>query len=133
MAFARLSMAAGQGEDAARLARTAMDKFAAAGREGDRLDAAALLARALIARGSVAEASAVLDRIPSPNGKAFPIEAVVQFRIARCLIEANSGRRAEAGRAMAVIAAEVARLGLPPLEKETRIAREAVMETASRR
>lgn len=132
LAFARLSMAAGQTQDAAGFARTAMDKFAAAGREGDRLEAAALLARALIARGSISEATAVLDQLPSPERKTFPIEAVVQYRLARCLIEANNGRRAEAGRAMAVIAAEVARLGLPPLEKETRIAREAVMETASR-
>jgi tetratricopeptide (TPR) repeat protein/TolB-like protein len=132
MAFARLSMVAGQTEEAVGLARTAMDKFAAAGREGDRLEAAALLSRALIARGSVAEASAVLGRIPSPEGKAFPIEAVVQFRIARCLIAANAGHRAEASRAMDAIAAQVSRLGLSPLEKETRLAREAVMETASR-
>ncbi len=132
LAFARLSLAAGQTEEAIASARTALDKFAAAGREGDRLEASALLARALIARGSVAEASAVLDRIPSPEGKSFPIEAVVQFRIVRCLIAANAGRRAEASRAMDAIAAQVSRLGLSPLEKETRLAREAVMETASR-
>ena len=132
MAFARLSMAAGQAEEAAAYARAAMDKFVATGREGDRLQAAALLARALIARGSVSEASGVLSQIPSPEGKSFPIEAMVEFRIARCLVAANGGRRAEAGRAINAIAAEVSRLGLPPLEKETRLAREAVWEIASR-
>jgi eukaryotic-like serine/threonine-protein kinase len=129
MAFARLSLAAGQAEDAATRSRSAMNTFTTAGREGDRLQAAALLARALIARGNISEASAVLAQIPSVEGKAFPVEAVVQFRIARCLVTANTGHRAEAGRALDLIAADVARLGLPPLAKETRRAREAMALT----
>ena len=108
-----------------------MNAFAAAGREGDRLEAAALLARALIARGNIGGASGVLAQVPSPEGRALPIKAVVQFRLARCLVAANEGRRAEAGRTMDTIAAEVSRLGLPPLEKETRLAQEAVMKIAS--
>jgi len=130
LAFARLSLVAGQADEAAALARAAMNTFAATGREGDRLRAAALLARALIARGNTSEASGVLAQVPSPEGRAFPIEAVVQFRIARCLVAANSGRRAEADRTIGLIAAEVSRLGLLPLEKETRLARAAVIKTA---
>lgn len=48
----------------------------------------------------------------------------------RCLVEANTGRRGEACKALDTIAAEVSRRGLPPLEKETRLAREEVMKTA---
>ena len=92
LAFARLSLDAGQPEDAAARARKAMDAFTSAGREGDRLQAAALYARALIARGNVGEASAILARMPSPEGKSLPIRAVVQFRTALCLVAANSGR-----------------------------------------
>jgi tetratricopeptide (TPR) repeat protein len=131
MAFARLGLAAGQADDAATHARAAMDVFAAAGREGDRLQAVALLARALVARGDIVAASGALAAVPSPEGRPFPIEALVQFRIARCLVAANAGRRAEAGRTMDTIAAEVSRLGLPPLEKETRLAREVVLKAAN--
>jgi tetratricopeptide (TPR) repeat protein len=130
LAFARLSLAEGRAEEAADLSRAAMNTFAATEREGGRLQAAALLARALIARGNTGEASSILAQIPSPEGRAFPIEAVVQFRIARCLVAANSGRRAEADRTIGAIAAEVSRLGLLPLEKETRLARAAVVKTA---
>jgi len=130
LAFARLSLAGGHADEAGALARAAMNTFAATGREGDRLHAAALLARALIARGNTSEASSILAQIPSPEGKAFPIEAVVQFRIARCLVVANSGRWEEADRTMGAIAAEVSRLGLLPLEKETRLARAAFSKTA---
>jgi len=128
-AFARLSLAAGLNEQAASRARAAMSAYAAGGREADRLEAAALLARALVAVGDDAGASAVLDGIPSPEGRPFPVEAVVQFRLARCLVAAHAGHRAKAGRDMDAIAAEVSRLGLPALEKETRMAREALMRT----
>jgi hypothetical protein len=103
-----------------------LNTFTTAGREGDRLRAAALLARALMARGKIGEASGVLDQVPSPEGHALPIEAAVQFRIARYLVAAGSGHRAEADRGLDAIAAEVSRLGLAPLEKQARVAREAV-------
>jgi tetratricopeptide (TPR) repeat protein len=131
MAFARLSLAAGQTEDAAAKARSAMDTFATAGREGDRLQAGALIARAVIARGDIDEASRVLAQLPSPEGRSLPIAAAVEFRVARCFVAAKTGGRAEAGRTMDLIAAEVARLGLVPLEKETRLAREEIMKTAN--
>jgi tetratricopeptide (TPR) repeat protein len=131
VASARLALASGQAEEAANRARAAMVVYEAAGREGDRLQAAALLARALVAHGDTAGASGALAGIPAPDGRAFPIEAAVQFRIARCLVAARSGRRAEADREMDSIAAEVSRLGLAPLEKQTRLARETVMKTVS--
>jgi tetratricopeptide (TPR) repeat protein len=131
LAFARLNLAGGEAGEAAVHARVAMNAFARAGREGDRLEAAAMLMRALVARGSIGEASGVLRQIPSPDGKQLPVRAVVQFRIARCLVLANSGARAEAVRSMDSLIAEVARLGLRPLEKEARLAREAVAKTAA--
>ena len=131
IAFARLALATGQTQEAGNRARAAMIAYEAAGRDGDRLQATALLARALVARGDTAAASGALAGIPAPDGRAFPIAAMVQFRIARCLVAAHAGQRAEADRAMDSIAAEVSRLGLRPLENETRRAREAVMKTAS--
>jgi thioredoxin-like negative regulator of GroEL len=118
LAFARLALLSEHAEDAAAHARAAMNAFAAAGREGGRLEAAALLARALIARGNIDEASVVLAQVPSPDGKSFPIEAVVRFRIARCLAAAANGHPTEACRAMDTIGAEVSRLGLPPPAKK---------------
>ena len=130
MGFARLSLTDGHAEDAAAQARGALETFTAEGREGDRLQAAALLAHTLVAEGRIGDASAVLSQIPSPEGKALPVEAVVHFRIACSVVAANAGRRAEAVRTIDTIMAEVSRLGLPPLEKETRLAREAIMKTA---
>jgi eukaryotic-like serine/threonine-protein kinase len=131
MAFARLSLATGQADDAATRSRAALNMFTTAGRQGDRLQAAALLARVLIARGNSGEASGVLAQIPPPEGHTLPVEAVVEFRIARYLVAANTGRRAEADRGLDSIAAEVSRLGLLPLEKEARLARESVIKTAN--
>jgi tetratricopeptide (TPR) repeat protein len=131
MAFARLSLAAGQTDDAAAKARSAMNTFTTAGREGDRLQAGALLARALIARGDIGEASRVLAQLPSPDGLSLPIAAVVRYRLARCFVVANSGRRAEASLTIDRIAGEASHLGLIPLEKEARLAREELMKTAN--
>ncbi|HEX3743417.1 MAG TPA: hypothetical protein VHW09_05795 [Bryobacteraceae bacterium] len=131
LALAHLALTSGQMEEAATHGRAAMNTFAAAGREGDRLEAAALLARALIARGNIEAASGVLAQIPSPDGKPFPIEALVQYRIARCLVSATRGPHTEACGKMDAIAAEVSRLGLLALEKETRVARDSLLKTAS--
>jgi len=131
IAFAHLALATGQTEEASNRARAAMIANEAAGRDGDRLEAAALLARALVARGDTAAASGALAGIPASDGRTFPIAATVQLRIARCLVAAHAGHRADAGRAMDSIAAEVSRLGLRPLENETRRAREAVMKAAT--
>ena len=131
MAFAGLSLASGSTEEAIDHAQAAMTAFAAAGREGDRLQAAALLARALISRGSFKQASEVLGQIPSPEGKSLPVWPVFQYRIARCLVLANTGGHADAVRAMDRITAEVTRLGILPLEKEARLARAAVVKMAS--
>ncbi len=131
MAFARLAFAGGESEQAEVHARSGMDTFAAAGREGDRLGAAALLARALLTRGSSAQAAEVLDHIPSPEGSTLPVNPVIHFRIARCLLAASAGHRAEAGRAIEAIAAEASHLGLRPLAQEAFLARAQVMKTPS--
>jgi len=128
MAFARLSLDGGDATDAAAHARAAMDSFNAAVRQGDRLEAATILLRALVARGSIDEASGVLGQIPSAEAKALPVEAVVHFRIARSLVLANTSSRSEAIRSLDTIAAEVVHLGLPPLQKEARLAREALVK-----
>ena len=130
-AYARLGLSTGLPADAADHARAAMTAYAAAGREGDRLEAAALLARSLASLRDIAGASAVLAGVPAPEGKAFPIEALVEFRIAHWMVAANGGRRAHADRAMDAIAAEVSRLGLSPLEKEIQLARGTVTKIAS--
>ena len=122
-AFARLALASGQAEEAEVHARTAMDTFAAAGREGDRLSAAALLARAFLTRGEFAQASAILDQIPPLDGKALPIAPVIRFDIARCLVTASLGQRAEAERAIDTIVAKASHLGLRPLAREAVLAR----------
>ena len=131
LAFARLNLAGGQALVAATHAQKAMDAFTAAGRQGDRLAAAAVLVRALIASGNVDQATEVIGQIPLPDGKRLPVWAVLQFRMARCLVLANNGRRAEAVRAMDAITAEVARLRVAPFEKETRLARQAVAKAAN--
>ena len=131
MAFARLNLASGRAEDAAAKARSAMNTFTAAGREGDRLQAGALLARALIAGGDIGEASRVLGQLPSPDGLSLPIAAVVEYRVARCFVIANTGRRAEAGRTIDKVAEEASHLGLIPLAKEARLAREEIMKTTN--
>jgi tetratricopeptide (TPR) repeat protein len=123
VAFGRLALAAGQAEEAEGHARAAMDTFAAAGREGDRLTAAALLARALLSRGDIAQASAVLDQIPSLDEKPLPIDPVIRFGIARCLVTASLGHRTEAERALDTIAAKAAHLGLRPLARQAVLAR----------
>jgi hypothetical protein len=104
----------------------ALGSFAAAGREGDRIEAADVLTRALMAQGSIAEASAVMEQVPSPDVRKLPAESVLQFQIARCLVLAHTGRREEAVRAMDVISAEAARSGLPRLAREALQARQAV-------
>jgi len=90
-----------------------------------------VLARALIARGDSAAASALLAATPSPEGKALPIAAMLRFRIASCLASGESSRRVEVCRRMDAQAAEVSRLGLVAFEKETRLARESIVKSTA--
>jgi tetratricopeptide (TPR) repeat protein len=125
-AFARLALAEGHAETAEAYARTAMETFAAAGRAGDRLAAAALLARALLARGDPAQASAVLDQILPLDERALPIDPVIRFGIARSLVAASLGHRAEAGRTIDTILSKASHLGLRHLAQEAVFARSLV-------
>ena len=130
MAFARLSFADGHFADAASPARRALIGFTRAGREGDRFEAAAVLTRALVAQGSVAEASEVLAQVPSPDARKLPAESVLRFEIARCFVLARTGRREEAVRAMEIVNASAARSGLPKLAREALQAKKALLKTA---
>ena len=129
---ARLALAAGQLEDAAARARSAMDAFGAAGRRGDRMAAAAVLARALLAARKSSEARSVLASIPTPDGTSFPVEATIRFRIACFLVLASDGHRAEASRGIARITADMRRAGLPLLENEARGAQADIDKVAAR-
>jgi tetratricopeptide (TPR) repeat protein len=126
LAFAHLSFAEGHFADAAAHARLALRTLTAAGREGGQLEAAAVLTRALIAQGSSAEASGVLAQVPLPDVNKLPVESVFHFQIARCFVLANTGRSAEAVRAVDVLRANATRLGLPSLEKEALQAKKAL-------
>ena len=126
LALARLSFSERHFADAATHARLALSGFTASGREADRFSAAAVLVRTLIAQGSVAEASAVLTQVPSPDAKKLPVQSVLRFAIARCFVLANSGRRDEAVQAMDAISAHAARSGIPRLASEALQAKKAL-------
>jgi tetratricopeptide (TPR) repeat protein len=130
MALARLGFSESDFAGAAQHARLALSGFTATGREGDRFAAAAVLMRALIAQGNIAEASEVLAQVPSPDVKKLPSESVFQFEIARCFVLANTGGREEAERAMDVVSANAARSGLPKLAREALQAKKALATTA---
>lgn len=127
-ALGRLALAGGQAQEAEVRARAALDTFAGAGREGDRLSAAALLARVLLSRGEPWQASAILEQIPLLDERTLPIDSVIRFSIARSLVAASLGHRAEAERGIDMIAAKASHLGLRPLMREAVLARSQVMK-----
>jgi len=130
MAFARLSFAESHFPDAASHARLALAGFAAAGRQGDRFQAAAILTRALIAQGSLAEASAVFAQVPLPDFGKLPAESILEFQIARCFLLAHTGRREEAVHTMDLLSAEAARSGVPKLAKDALEASKAIAKVS---
>jgi len=126
LGFARLSLAEGHAADAAASARTALNGFTSAGRKGERYQAAALLASALMSRGGTAEASALLAQFPPPDAAKLPARSVVEFEIARCALLSRTGRGAEAIRAIDVLIATAARRGIPRLEQDAVEAKKAI-------
>ena len=126
MAFARLSLAEGHAADAVARSRAAMDAFVSTGQQGGRLQAAALLVRALIANRRIAEASAIIQQMPPLDDKTLPPRALIEYKIARCLLSAATGHREEASRTMKTLVAETAKLGLPPLVREAQLAQRAL-------
>jgi Flp pilus assembly protein TadD len=126
MAFARLSFAESHLADAASHARLALHGFIAAGREGARFEAAALLTRSLIDQHSIPEASEVLAQVPFADPKKFPPESVLQLEIARCYLNASTGRRSDAIRMMEGLQGNAARWGAPKLEREAQQAKSAI-------
>ena len=126
LACARLSLVEGHTVDAVTSARTALSGFTSSGREGGRYQAAALLASALMSRGSTAEASALLAQFPPPDAAKLPARSVVEFEIARCSLLSRTGRGAEAMRAIDVVIATAARRGIPRLEQDAVEAKKAI-------
>ncbi len=123
LALARLSLASAQADEASVHARAAMDIFAAAGREGGRLSAAAVLIRALLAQGKSDAGSRLIQQIAPGKSDALPLRAAFEFRIAKCLVLAETGNRAAAERDLQHWTMKVDRLGLSPLVKEARLAK----------
>lgn len=131
LAFARLSFGEGHFAEAASHARSALSGFTASGREADRLEACAVLERALVSQGLAAEASHVLREISGPGvRKKLPEESVLEFQIARCFVLARTGRGREALLAMDVINADTARFGVRKWQTEALQARNALATTA---
>jgi tetratricopeptide (TPR) repeat protein len=126
LAFAHLSFAEGNFADAASRARLALSGFTASGRESDRYLATAVLAEALMMKGSTTEASTLLAQFPSPDAVRFPARSVIEFEIARCLLLAHTGHRAEAMRAIDGVIAAASRRGIPRLERDALEAKKTI-------
>ena len=127
LAFARLSLTEHNLTDAISHARSALSGFTSAGREAARYEAAAVLATALARQGNLAEASAALAQLPAPDSAKLPARCGVQFEIARCLVMAASGRRADAARAMDNLTASVGRRGIPQLARDAQAGRRSCL------
>lgn len=126
LAFAHLSFAEGNFADAASRARLALSGFTASGRESDRYLATAVLAEALMMKGSTTEASTLLAQFPSPDAVRFPARSVIEFEIARCLLLAHTGHRSEAMRAIDGVIAAASRRGIPRLERDALEAKKTI-------
>jgi tetratricopeptide (TPR) repeat protein len=126
LGWAQLSFAEGQFANAAAHARSALNQFTSSGREADRYQAAAVLCRALLDQGLLADATAVLAQFPAPDATRFPVRSVVQFEIARCFVLAKTGRRAEAMQNIDALIAATARRGIPRFERDAVLAKKAI-------
>lgn len=123
MAFARVSLARDRFDEAETGARAALGEFTRSGREGDRIIAASILARALVAQGKIQQASEALTQTSPPDAKDLPVWVPLEFQIAKADCLAHSGQRAEAAVMMDAAASTMLRLGLPGLEKEAQTAK----------
>jgi tetratricopeptide (TPR) repeat protein len=126
LGWAHLSFAEGQFANAAAHARSALNQFTSSGREADRYQAAAVLSRALLDQGLLADATAVLAQFPAPDATRFPVRSVVQFEIARCFVLAKTGRRAEAMQNIDALIAATARRGIPRFQRDAVLAKKAI-------
>jgi tetratricopeptide (TPR) repeat protein len=128
MAFARMNLEGGHFDQAETNARAALDLFTRSGREGDRIIAAAVLARALAGEGKIQQAAEAITQSPALNAKDLPVWVPLELQIARGDCLAHSGKSAEAARMMDSVASEMLRLGLPGLEKEAMTAKKAFLK-----
>ena len=131
LAFARINLAGGNFTDAETNARVALIGFTRSGREGDRIMAAALLARALVAEGKIQQASEVITQSIAPEANGLPVRVPLELQIAKADYLAHSGKPAEAAKMMDSAASTMTTLGLPALEKEARAAKQSFLKSAA--
>jgi TolB-like protein/tetratricopeptide (TPR) repeat protein len=127
LAFARTDLAARHFADAETNARAALTGFTRSGREGDRVMAAALLARALVAEGKIQQASEAIAQSTAPEAKDFPVWVPLELQIAKADCLAHSGKPAEAAKMMDTATSTMTRLGLAGLEKEALAAKQSFL------
>jgi TolB-like protein/tetratricopeptide (TPR) repeat protein len=125
MAFARVNLAGRHFNEAETSARAALNGFTRSGREGDRMLAAGILARALVAEGKIQQASEAIIQAPSLDENDLPVWVPLEFQIAKSDCLAHSGKSAEAAKMMDTAAAQMQRLGLLALEKEALTAKQS--------
>jgi TolB-like protein len=123
LAFARLDFAEAHFANAVSRSRTAVSGFTSQGREGDRLQAAAVLMRALLRQGSPDAAAAAMTQFASLNESKLPPRSVAEFGIARSFVLATAGKREEANRAIDDIMAMAKRTQIPQLAQHAEQAR----------
>jgi TolB-like protein/Tfp pilus assembly protein PilF len=116
LAFADLSLAEGHLSDAVTHAQSALESCTNSGRQGDRLRAAAILARAWLRQEKSSDAFALIARFPAPDTRKVPPRSIVDFQIARSLVLAEMGKRAEAVRVIEETINLSARAGIPQLQ-----------------
>jgi len=117
LAQARLSLYERHYSDAASHSRLALQGFQATGRAGDRLQAAAVLARALIGLGSVTDAAKTVA-LPAPNRARLPIQSVIQYEMAHCYVLAKTGSRAEVVAATNAMLMNASHYRIPRVQRE---------------
>jgi eukaryotic-like serine/threonine-protein kinase len=127
LAFARTDLAAGHFGDAESNARAALTGFTRSGREGDRVLAAALLARALVAEGKIQQASEAIAQSNVPEPKDLPVWVPLELQIAKADCLAHSGKPAEAAKLIDIATITIAHLGLSGLEKEAQTAKQSFL------
>jgi len=117
LAQARLSLSERHYSDATSHSRLALQGFEATGRAGDRLEAAAVLARALIGLGSVTEAAKTVA-LPPPDSSRLPIQSVIQYEMAHCYVLAKTGNRAEVVAATNAMVMNASHYRIPRVQRE---------------
>jgi serine/threonine protein kinase/tetratricopeptide (TPR) repeat protein len=122
VALAELEMEEGQPREAEMSARRAIEEFRTEKLADDEFVAQAVLVRALLAQGKIAEAEKEIDRLASPASGSQNAEARLKFRIAAARARAAMPRNADARKDLEGVLVEATRLGLSQYQFEARLA-----------